>query len=155
MNIPVLFGVVAVVGVGYYLYSKRGASTGDGKNNIVAKIQEVYKKTIAAKSKGSIKINTVEETDFSNIVGFFKSLHLDSQKDIPFIADLRKGEFDLKELVVVSDDLLRIEGCPVVLLLGVYNEENDQVANTQILCAKKLDEKTHDVLGEESLVRLS
>lgn len=79
------------------------------------------------------------------VVGWFKSLRLDPQKDTPFIADA--SEF--KEMLKTAPKK------NVGIFEGVYNEDADEITANRYLDADEVDQKTKDVLGNESLVVLS
>ena len=79
------------------------------------------------------------------VVNWFKSLRLDPQKDTPFIADA--SEF--KEMLKAAPKK------NVGIFEGVYNEETDEITANRYLDADEVDQKTKDVLGNESLVVLN
>ncbi len=79
------------------------------------------------------------------VVNWFKSLHLDPQKDTPFIANAE----DFKDMLKTAPRK------NVGIFEGVYNEETDEITANRYLEADEVDEKTKEVLGKESLVVLS
>lgn len=79
------------------------------------------------------------------VVGWFKSLRLNPQEDTPFIADA--SEF--KEMLKAAPKK------NVGIFEGVYNEETDEITANRYLDADEVDQKTKDVLGNESLVVLN
>lgn len=141
-----LFGAIAAglcVGVAYYVYKKGAASKNDECASMTKKVID-----------GTLP--------FNDIVSWFKSLSLDKNKDIPFICLADKFP------KVVNDKFnLDIEGMQsttdtpsdgnkkVRLVLGVFDEEKGKVSNIILLEAGQLDERTLQVLGDESLVVLS
>ncbi len=140
--------VAAVAGVVYYCYTK-------GLFN---------KKTKSTKAMSNLSIRQIEGTlSFGDVVGWFKTLHLDKEKDIPFIALADKLE-DMITSYFKSDNNIVYPPLPdgiledkdkKRLLLGVYDEKDDEVSNALLLVADSFDAKTLEVLGEESLVALS
>ena len=91
-------------------------------------------------------IKTIEgKVNFQDIVAWFKSLSLDKNKDIPFIAkaDLFK-------------DMLNYETKKnAALFVGVFNEEKNEIIHAQIIEADSFDDQTLEVLGKESIVILN
>lgn len=81
----------------------------------------------------------------AHIVGWFKSLNLEKEKDIPFIADPEKFKEILKTAPVKN----------VGIFEGVYDEQNDEIVSNRLIDADELDDKTLQVLGDDSLVVLS
>lgn len=78
------------------------------------------------------------------VVGWFRSLTLDPQKDTPFIADATKFKDMLKTAPTKN----------VGIFEGVYNEEADEITENRYLDADEVDNRTKQVLGNESLVVL-
>ena len=100
---------------------------------------------------------------FTDVVGWFKSLSLNPQKDTPFVAladqiENMVGSYFKSDNVIVypplPDDVFK-EQNKKRLLLGVYDEEVGEVKNAQMIIVDAFDEKTLEVLGNESLVVLS
>jgi len=97
---------------------------------------------------------------FDDIVSWFKGLNLERENDIPFICfadkfqDLIKEKFNLNipeshiETLFESDKKAR-------LVLGVYNERRNALSHLTLLESDQLDEKTLQVLGDESMVVLN
>ena len=79
------------------------------------------------------------------VVDWFKSLRLNPQEDTPFIANA--SEF--KEMLKTAPKK------DVGIFEGVYNEETDEITANRYLDADEVDQKTKNVLGNESLVVLS
>ena len=129
-----------------------------------------YKKGLLKKESkpikpiSNLKIKQLEGAlSFGDVVGWFKMLSLKKEKDIPFIALADKSEemiasyFKPDNIIVyppLPDGMLE-DPSKKRLLLGVYDEETDEVSNALLLVADSFDEKTLEVLGEESLVVLS
>ena len=82
---------------------------------------------------------------FREVVDWFKSLRLNPQEDTPFIANA--SEF--KEMLKTAPKK------DVGIFEGVYNEETDEITANRYLDADEVDQKTKNVLGNESLVVLS
>jgi hypothetical protein len=82
-----------------------------------------------------------------HVVGWFKSLSLKQNRDVPFIANADKAEFRqmIKEAPVKN----------VGIFQGVYNEETDEITYNEYIQADALDNQTRQVLGKESLVVLN
>jgi phage-related protein len=81
----------------------------------------------------------------AHVVNWFKSLALDKEKDIPFIADADKIKDMLKTAPVKN----------VGIFEGVYDEDADEITSNRFVDADSLDEKTKEVLGNEPLVVLN
>ena len=94
----------------------------------------------------NIPIKVIDgSTNFLDIAGWFKSLKLDKEKHIPFIADPN-----------VFKGMLKFEQKKsVALFIGVYDEKSDEIIHSQIIEADELDPKTLEILGTEKLVVLS
>ncbi|MCF0207008.1 MAG: hypothetical protein HUK15_06220 [Bacteroidales bacterium] len=96
------------------------------------------------------KMSLQGELNFSVVLNWFRSLNLDKEKDVPFMADASKMKNMLSD-VVKSDEFNN----KVVIFLGVYDEKEGVVSHARVLFADALDSKTKEVLGNESLVVLS
>lgn len=81
----------------------------------------------------------------AHVVGWFKSLSLNPNKDVPFLADAEKFKDMLKTAPVKN----------VGLFEGVYDEQADEITYNQMVEADELDDRTRKVLGNEPLVILS
>lgn len=136
MNTYLIIGIVVVaiaITVGMVLSKK---------TSLIDKIKKRTNET----SFDNISIKSIDgSTNFSDIVGWFKTLKLDKEKDVPFIADLN-----------VFKGMLKFEQKKnVALFIGVYDENLDKIIHSQIIEADELDQKTLEVLGIEKLVVLS
>lgn len=78
------------------------------------------------------------------VVGWFRSLTLDKDKDTPFIANAEQFKEMLKTAPTKK----------VGIFEGVYNEESDEITYNRYLDADEIDNKTKEVLGNEPLVVL-
>ena len=107
-------------------------------------ISKIGKKLKLSKEIYSIK--TIEgKVNFQDIVAWFKSLSLDKNKDVPFIAKAT----ELK-------DMLNYETKKnAALFVGVFNEEKNEIIHAQIIEADSFDDQTLEVLGKESIVILN
>lgn len=99
---------------------------------------------------------------FEDIVSWFKGLNLERGKDIPFICladkfqDLIKEKFNLNiEKPESHIDTLSVSDKKARLVLGVYNEKHNALSHLTLLESDQLDEKTLQVLGDESMVVLN
>ena len=86
--------------------------------------------------------------DFAkHVVSYFKNLNLNQEEQTPFIANANTPEF--KQML----------GCApkknVGIFQGVYNDQTDEIEHAEYIAADKIDSKTKDVLGRESLVVLN
>lgn len=136
MNTYLIIGIIVVaiaITVGMVLSKK---------TSLIDKIKKRTNETLF----DNISIKAIDGcTNFSDIVGWFKSLKLDKEKDIPFIADPN-----------VFKGILKFEQKKnVALFIGVYDENSDKIIHSQIIEADELDQKTLEVLGTEKLVVLS
>lgn len=83
--------------------------------------------------------------NFIEVVNYFKSLKLDKEKHIPFVA---KAE--------AFKEILKFEPKKqVALFIAVFDKNLNEIIHSQIIEADELDAKTLDVLGVEDLVVLS
>ena len=107
-------------------------------------ISKIRKKLKRGKEIYSIK--TIEgKVNFQDIVAWFKSLSLDKNKDVPFIAKAT----ELK-------DMLNYETKKnAALFVGVFNEEKNEIIHAQIIEADSFDDKILEVLGNEPIVVLT
>lgn len=80
----------------------------------------------------------------SDVVGYFKSLHLDPQKDTPFIIDGMELAKHIKD----------VPNAPC-LFMGVL--EDNEISNYRLLCADSFDAQTKEVLAkaQDGIVVLS
>ena len=107
-------------------------------------ISKIRKKLKRGKEIYSIK--TIEgKVNFQDIVAWFKSLSLDKNKDVPFIAKAT----ELK-------DMLNYETKKnAALFVGVFDEEKNEIIHAQIIEADSFDEQTRETLGNEPIVVLN
>lgn len=129
-----------------------------------------YKKGVFKKKSKNVKqicnleIKKIEGAlSFTDVVGWFKKLSLDSQKDTPFVALADKFEemfasyFKTENMMVYpplpNDTFNRPDNKR--LLLGVYDEKANEINKALLIIADAFDEKTLEFLGNESLVVLS
>lgn len=122
------------------------------------------KQTKSVKPMSNLSVKQIEGTlSFGDVVGWFKSLSLDKEKDTPFIAladqveDMITSYFKSDNIIVyppLPDGILEDQD-KKRLLLGVYDEKSQEVSNAMLLVADSFDAKTLEVLGEEKLVVLS
>lgn len=83
--------------------------------------------------------------NFMEVVNYFKSLKLDKEKHIPFVA---KAE--------AFKEILKFEPKKqVALFIAVFDKNLNEIIHSQIIEADELDAKTLEVLGVEDLVVLS
>ena len=89
--------------------------------------------------------------NFPDVIGYFKTKNLKQNEDIPFIAqnDI-SGAFSKKSHTPFPEPKPEY----ITIVLGVYNEKSNTLAHCQVLYVKGLDDKTKEVLGNESLVVL-
>ena len=78
-------------------------------------------------------------------------MSLTKGRDIPFIAKANSKE--LQEVVSVIKKTEDFND--TTLLLGTLNEETNEVENIKIIIDKSFDDKTKEVLGNESMVFLN
>ncbi|MEE1542697.1 MAG: hypothetical protein UF067_09535 [Paludibacteraceae bacterium] len=82
-----------------------------------------------------------------HMVSYFKNLNLNQEEQTPFIANANTPEF--KQML----------GCApkknVGIFQGVYNDQTEEIEHAEYIEADKIDSKTKDVLGRESLVVLN
>ena len=129
-----------------------------------------YKKGIFKKKPKNVKqISNLEvkkingTLSFMDVVGWFKKLSLDPQKDTPFVALADKFE-EMFTTYFKTENMIVYPPLPgdtfngpdnKRLLLGVYDEKANEINKALLIIADAFDEKTLEVLGNESLVVLS
>ena len=135
MNTYLILGIMAgILGIVFTIaFSK--------KPTLVAKIKKLSKK-----EKIAPPVKIIEgSVNFMEVVNYFKSLKLDKEKHIPFVA---KAE--------AFKEILKFEPKKqVALFIGVFDDEATEIIHSQIIEADELDAKTREVLGNEDLVVLS
>lgn len=149
MSYLLTFGIGAVVGAGaMYCACKIGAIKTDKPKKIIE----------------GLSVKVVEGTlSFNDVVGWFKSQNLNPEKNTPFIAlfdnfkqmllgDKLEAKSDF--CIPPSSEIGQHEDKKAQLLLGVYNEDTDEISPSLLILADAFDEKTSEVLGDESLVVL-
>ncbi len=135
MNTYLILGIIALVLVIVFAiaFSK--------KPTLVEKIKKLFKK-----EKITPPVKTIDgSVNFMEVVNYFKSLKLDKEKHIPFVA---KAEA-FKEILIFEPKK------QVALFIGVFDETTDEIIHPQIMEADELDAKTLEVLGNEYLVVLN
>lgn len=135
--------VVAVVGVAIWLVCRNKQ-----REEIVEKLK-------------SYEVKNVEgELTLSTVVEWFKSLNLDSKKDVPFIC---KGSV-VAELVKKYFKSQNIQGLPasveeksdkVVVFCAVFDEKNDEIVNGVFISADSLDAELLKLLTDNEVVVLN
>ena len=113
---------------------------------IIMKPKDIISKIRKKLKHKEISVKTIEgKVNFQDIVAWFKSLSLDKNKDVPFIAKAT----ELK-------DMLNYETKKnAALFVGVFNEEKNEIIHAQIIEADSFDDKILEVLGNEAIVVLN
>lgn len=94
-----------------------------------------------------VSVKKIDGTiNFADVVGWFKSLKLDKEKDIPFVGNANAFKDMLQNFEQKKS---------VALFIGVFDEKSDKIIHSQIIEADDFDQKTREVLGSEDLVVLS
>lgn len=164
MKITIIILVIAalVAAIAFFLLGRKKQ---EGK--------KAYKPGNSVFSQKNI-IDKADKIVFTDVVAYFKGLSLIKGQDTPFIA-----KANAEELKPTIEAITKIEeeGTPskengepsleenpvytskdfndTTLFLGTLNEKNGEVENVKIIIAESFDEKTKDVLGNESLVVLN
>lgn len=81
----------------------------------------------------------------AHCVNWFKSLYLDKNKDVPFIANPEQFKEMLRNAPVKK----------VGIFEGVFDEELNEITYNQNVEADALDEQTLKTLGQEAIVVLN
>lgn len=103
--------------------------------------------TDALKGQKGFSVSTIEgESNFLDILAWFKSKNLDPKRHTPFVANF----LPIKDKI--GDNVTQITK-PCALLVGVYDEQDDSITAEVFQC-DALDAKTREVLGSEALVVL-
>ena len=93
-----------------------------------------------------VSVKTIDGTiNFADVVGWFKSLKLDKEKDIPFVGNANAFKDMLQNFEQKKSE---------ALFIGVFDEKSDKIIHSQIIEADDFDQKTREVLGSEDLVVL-
>jgi hypothetical protein len=79
-----------------------------------------------------VSVKTIDGTiNFADVVGWFKSLKLDKEKDIPFVGNAN----------IFKDMLQNFEQKKsVALFIGVFDEKSDKIIHSQIIEADDFDQ---------------
>jgi hypothetical protein len=138
MNTYLIIGIV-VVALGVII----GILLSKKKTKELTLLEKVKKANIMGVD---VSVKTIDGTiNFADVVGWFKSLKLDKEKDIPFVGNAN----------VFKDMLQNFEQKKsVALFIGVFDEKSDKIIHSQIIEADDFDQKTREVLGSEDLVVL-
>lgn len=102
----------------------------------------------AFKKEWKIEYETVSIEDclnFLEVVNWFKTLKLDKNKHVPFVA----------KASAMKDKLSIQPTKKESLFIGVYDEEKDEIVHAKFIETDELDAKTREVLGTEDLIVLS
>ena len=112
----------------------------------------LYYKKRMQNFKIPFETKTVDGTlNFSDIIGYFKTKSLKQEEDIPFIAQNdTAGAFSKKAHTPFPGSKSDYK----TIVLGVHTEKSNTLTHCQVLYVKEIDEKTKEVLGNESLVVL-
>jgi hypothetical protein len=128
-----VIALIALLLIGFVSYRKKG---GNSKK---------------VKSLHSIKGEVINrELSFqSDVVAYFKNLHLNPKKDTPFISSGKSLIKDYSNVSMKNPDL--------TLLLGVYHEDTNTISDYKLIEATSFDNQTIDVLAkaEDGKVYLS
>ena len=128
-----VIALIALLLIGFVSYRKKG---GNSKK---------------VKSLHCIKGEVINrELSFqSDVVAYFKNLHLNPKKDTPFISSGKSLIKDYSNVSMKNPDL--------TLLLGVYHEDTNTISDYKLIEATSFDNQTIDVLAkaEDGKVYLS
>ena len=98
------------------------------------------------KQKG-FEVSTIEgESNFNDILAWFKTQNLDPKRHTPFIANL----IELKDAFTGVD--VKVSK-PCAIIVGFIDEQADSITSI-IIESDALDAKTKEVFGDEKLVVL-
>jgi hypothetical protein len=135
MNTYLILGIIALVLVIVFAiaFSK--------KPTLAESIKKLFNK-----EQITPPVKTIDgSVNFMEVVNYFKSLKLDKEKHIPFVA---KAE--------AFKEILKFEPKKqVALFIAVFDKNLNEIIHSQIIEADELDAKTLEVLGVEDLVVLS
>jgi hypothetical protein len=135
MNTYLILGIIALVLVIVFAiaFSK--------KPTLAESIKKLFNK-----EQITPPVKTIDgSVNFIEVVNYFKSLKLDKEKHIPFVA---KAE--------AFKEILKFEPKKqVALFIAVFDKNLNEIIHSQIIEADELDAKTLEVLGVEDLVVLS
>ncbi len=139
MNTYLIIGIVVVV-LGVII----GILLSKKKTEELTLLEKVKKANIMGVD---VSVKTIDGTiNFADVVGWFKSLKLDKEKDIPFVGNANAFKDMLQNFEQKKS---------VALFIGVFDEKSDKIIHSQIIEADDFDQKTREVLGSEDLVVLS
>lgn len=106
------------------------------------------------KKKSDIQLNEeVVDTELlmDDVISFFKMQKLDQKKHLPFMANGDCAEF--RKLFHAPYPKAKEGYCS--LLIGVYDEQTQEIIVSKLIHAKLLDRKILEILGNENLVVLN
>ena len=106
------------------------------------------------KKKSNIQLNEeVVDTELlmDDVISFFKMQKLDQKKHVPFMANGDCEEF--RKLFHAPYPKAKEGYC--CLLIGVYDEQTQEIIVSKLIHAKSIDKKILEVLGNENLVVLN
>lgn len=105
------------------------------------------------KKKSDIQLNEeVVDTELlmDDVISFFKMQKLDQKKHVPFMANGDCAEF--RKLFHAPYPKAKEGYCS--LLIGVYDEQTQEIIVSKLIHSKLLDKKILEILGNENLVVL-
>lgn len=138
MNTYLIIGIVVVV-LGVII----GILLSKKKTKELTLLEKVKKANIMGVD---VSVKTIDGTiNFADVVGWFKSLKLDKEKDIPFVGNANAFKDMLQNFEQKKS---------VALFIGVFDEKSDKIIHSQIIEADDFDQKTREVLGSKDLVVL-
>ena len=126
-NTLIILGSIALVCVVYYSYKRKKGKTAISQEDSIAALL------------GSSFWENAEEIDIlkmSDVVSYFKGLHLKKEVDVPFLAKAVKNEL-------------------TCYLLAVYNEEDNTIKDYKLVAPKSVDEQIKSAIGNEKLIVLN
>lgn len=129
-------GIWIILGVGIVSYG-------------VYRLYKSYsKKEGIEKSVPKVKPEVVEQLGMLDVIGYFKTLHLDKDNDKPFIAigDVMKDLINLSESDYAGFTFI---------CLGNYKNSSDNLENLKVLACKEVGTDVLEILGNDKLVTLS
>lgn len=123
--------LACIGGVGYYAYNNKR------KGNInLSRFMG---------SLGNVPVEHCGILKMSDVTAYYKNLSLMQGIYIPFMAQ----DESFRDIV---KDIPADKPC---VLLGVYNNQTDNVEHAKLIVADQIDQSVKDVLGNEKLVTLS
>ena len=131
---------VVVLGLGYYTYTKKS-----NKKNILDIIKDKLQKSKAFLAPKNLTLDNCDTLHLDDVVAYFRNMQLKPKIHSPFISKAKVLKGAIPESIILEEHSY---------IVGVYNEESDNIENAKIINAKNIDNKLREIIGDDILVVL-